>query len=103
MGTDLGFALLIGFASMKFTQLYKEVTRRIGLHQLSWWKTLISVTACLVLALTLIPHRSAGVRLLVGLGASGMAAVLHGLDTTLRAKRDDLVSQVLVRAKSRIR
>lgn len=103
MGTDLGYALLIGFAGMKLTQLYKEILHRLDLRQMAWWKSLVSLVICLILALVFIPHRDLGQQVLVGLAAAGLSALAHGLDTLARATRDDLVSQVLGRKSPRIR
>jgi hypothetical protein len=99
MGTNLGYVLIIGLGAMKLTEIYKEITRRLGLHQLAWWKSLINL-ACTVL-LTLLVHRSVGTRVLIAVGAAGVAALAHGLDTVLRVHRDNMVSTVL--EKSRVR
>jgi hypothetical protein len=99
MATDLGYVILIGFGSMKLTQLYKEVARRIGLHQLAWWKSMVNLVCCAVLVV-LIVNRSVSTRFLIGLAAAGLAALLHGLDTVLRSYRDELISEVMSRTNT---
>jgi len=103
MFSDLGFALLIGFGGFKLTQLWKELMTRYGWYQPAWWKSMLSLAICLSVSLAVIPHQSVGIRLVVGLGASGTAAVWHALDTLLRSERDKTVSEVLSRPRSRIR
>lgn len=103
MATDLGYALLIGLATMKLTQFYKEIMRRIGVHnQWSWWKTLVSLVSCTLLIL-LVPDMSVRVRVLVAVAAAGISALTHGLDTVLRGSRDSLITSVASRAKLRPR
>jgi hypothetical protein len=103
MATDLGYALLIGLATMKITQLYKEIMRRLGLqNQWSWWKTVVSLVSCTLLVL-LVPDMSVRVRVLVALAAAGLAAVLHGVDTVLRSERDNLIATVVTKTKPRVR
>jgi hypothetical protein len=103
MATDLGYALLIGLAAMKLTQLYKEVMRRVGLHnQWSWWKSVASLASCALLVL-LVPDMSVRVRVLVALAAAGVAALAHGVDTVLRGSRDSLITSVAVRSRPRSR
>ena len=42
MGTDLGYALLIGFGATRLTELWKEVALRWGiLRQAAWWKAVV--------------------------------------------------------------
>jgi hypothetical protein len=100
MGTVLGYVLIIGLGSMKLTQLYKEVASRVGLHQVAWMKSFVNLVVCAVLVL-LIPHYSATTRTFVALGAAGMAALAHAVDTVLRSHRDDMVSAVMTRSQSR--
>ena len=67
MATDLGYALLIGLASMKLTQFYKEIARRLGLlNQWPWWKSAMSLVTCALLVL-LVPDMSVRVRVLTAL------------------------------------
>jgi hypothetical protein len=101
MGTDLGFTLLIGLGAFKGTQLWKELMGRYGWYQPAWWKTLLSLAISLTLALTVIIHRSIGIKVLVSLGAAGIAALLHALDTCLRSYRDKNVTDVLGRNRVR--
>jgi Zn-dependent protease len=103
MGSDLAFGLLIGFGGFRLTQLWKEVMARYGWYQPAWWKTLLSLAICLTLAVTVIPHRSMGIRLVVGLGASGLAAIWHAIDTLLRSYRDKTVTEVMSRNRVRPR
>jgi hypothetical protein len=102
MGADLGYALLIGFGSMKLTEVYKEVTRRIGLHQVAWWKSLVNLVCCGVLAL-LVSHRNIDTKVLIALGASGLAALLHATDTVLRSHRDNMITAVMDKTRGRRR
>jgi hypothetical protein len=95
VSSDLGFALLIGLAGFKLTQFWKELMVRYGWYQPAWWKTLLSLVICLVLALTLIGHRTGGVKVVIGLGAAGSAAIWHALDTSFRTYRDKGVSEVM--------
>ena len=103
MASDLGFALLIGLAGFKLTQLWKELMARYGWHQPAWWKTMLSLAICLTVSIAVLPHRSLGVRGVVGLGAAGLAALSHAIDTVLRSNRDRTVSDVLSRPRSRSR
>jgi hypothetical protein len=100
MAADLGYVLLIGLGSMKLTELYKEVTRRIGLHQAGWWKSAISLSCAAVLTL-LVSHRDLGTKVLITVAACGVAALLHALDTVLRSHRDEMVAMVLDRNRVR--
>jgi hypothetical protein len=102
MATDLGYLLLLGFGSYKLTELYKEILRRIGLHQVAWWKSFINLIVCAVLAL-LVTHRSVEIRVLLAVGAAGVAALLHAVDTVLRSHRDDMISQVMEKSRYRRR
>jgi hypothetical protein len=100
VAVDLGYALLIAFASTRLTELWKEVAQRIGLHQVAWWKAAVNVVCCALLAL-LVQHRSWQTKILIALGASGLALLIHALDTTLRHQRDKIVSEVLGRGRRR--
>jgi hypothetical protein len=102
MGTDLGYVVLIGFGSMRLTEVYKEVTRRIGLHQVAWWKSFVNLCCCAVLTL-LVLHRSVDTRVLIAVAASGLAALLHALDTVLRSHRDNNIAEVIDRTRPRRR
>lgn len=102
MAADLGYVLIIGFGSMRLTELYKEVTRRIGLHQVGWWKSFINLGCCAVLVL-LISHRNIRTEVLIALGASGLAALFHALDTVLRSHRDEMITAVIEKARPRRR
>jgi hypothetical protein len=101
VSTDLGFSLLIGFGGFKLVQLYKEVLTRFGWRQLAWWKSLLTVFTCVALALAFVPHRSVGIRVVVGLAASGSAAIWHAIDTFLRSQRDKTVTDVMSRNRTR--
>lgn len=100
MAVDLGYMVLVGFGSLRITQFYKEVARRIGLHQVAWWKSAVNVVACVLLTL-LIPHHTAQMRILIALGGSGLAGILHALETVLRARRDDLITAVVAKTGRR--
>jgi hypothetical protein len=102
MGTDLGYVVLIGFGSMKLTEVYKEVTRRIGLYQVAWWKSFINLICCGVLTL-LVAHRGVDTRVLIAVAASGLAALLHAVDTVLRSHRDNMITTVLDKTRNRRR
>lgn len=102
MAVDLGYVLLIGFGSYKLTEIYKEITRRWGLHQLAWWKSFINLVCCAALAL-LITHRDVQVKVLVALAAAGLAALLHALDTVARSHRDNMITTVMDRTRARRR
>lgn len=94
--------LLIGLGSMKLTEFYKEVTRRIGLHQVGWWKSFINLGCVCALTFLLI-HRDVRTKVLVALGAAGLAALLHACDTVLRSHRDQMITTVMERNKGRRR
>lgn|SRR6516165_2254860 len=101
MGTDLGYALLIGFGATRLTELWKEVMIRLGiLRQQAWWKAGISLVICALLAL-LVQHRPWQTKVLIAVGAAGVAMLIHALDTTLRHYRDKVVSEVLGRGRRR--
>lgn len=102
MLTDLGYLVLIGFGSMKLTEFYKEVTRRIGLHQPGWWKSFVNL-CCVVLLSLFVVHRDLRTRLLIAVGASGLAALLHALDTVLRSHRDEMIAVVMEKSRPRRR
>jgi hypothetical protein len=100
VAVDLGYALLIGFGASRLTELWKEVAMRLGLHQVAWWKAAINLAFCGVLALLLM-HRVWETRVLVAVGASGLAMLIHALDTFLRHHRDKIVSEVLGKSRRR--
>lgn len=100
MGADLGYALLIGFGATRLTELWKEIAIRLGLHQVAWWKAGVNLLCCALLSL-LVVHRSWETRVLIAVGASGVALLIHALDTTLRHQRDRIVSEVLQRGRRR--
>jgi hypothetical protein len=102
VATDLGYVVLIGFGSMKLTEFYKEITRRLGLHQNAWWKTMVNLVLCALLVL-IIPDQSDNIRVLIALGAAGVAGLIHAGDTMLRSYRDELVSEVMSRTPGRSR
>jgi hypothetical protein len=102
MATDLGYVLLIGFGSMKLTEVYKEVTRRIGLYQVAWWKSFVNLCLCAALVL-LVTHRDVQVKVLIAVAASGLAALLHALDTVLRSHRDNMITAVMDKTRNRRR
>jgi len=102
MPADIGYVFLIGFGSVRLTELYKEITLRIGLHQPAWWKSFINILICATLVL-LVQHRVASTRILIALAASGVAMLLHAGDTVLRHYRDEIVSEVLAKRQSRRR
>jgi hypothetical protein len=98
VAVDLGYALLIGLGSTRLTELWKEIMIRIGLHQVAWWKAAINLVCCGLLVLLVVRH-SWETRVLVALGASGIAMLAHAGDTVLRHHRDKLVSEVLGRGR----
>jgi hypothetical protein len=100
VAVDLGYVLLIGFGSTRLTELWKEVAIRLGLHQVAWWKAVVNLLCCGVLTL-LIRHRPAETRVLVAVGASGVAMLIHALDTFLRHHRDRIVAEVLAKSRRR--
>jgi predicted cobalt transporter CbtA len=100
VAVDLGYALLIGFGSTRLTELWKEVATRLGLHQTAWWKAAVNLLVCGGLALLIVRH-SWDTRVLVAVGASGVAMLIHALDTFLRHHRDRLVAEVLGRRPRR--
>lgn len=102
MAADLGWALLIGFGSTRLTELWKEVIGRLGLHQVAWWKAAVNLLCCALLSL-LVVHHSWEARVLIALGASGVAMLLHATDTLLRHYRDRVVTEVLEKRGSRRR
>lgn len=102
MAADLGYALLIGFGATRLTELWKEIAIRIGLHQVAWWKAAVNLLVCGVLTL-LVMHRPVETRVLIGVGASGVAMLLHAVDTVLRHQRDRIVAEVLGRGRERRR
>jgi hypothetical protein len=102
MAADIGYVFLIGFASVRLTELYKEITLRIGLHQPPWWKAAVNLLCCALLVL-LVANRSGATRVLLVLAASGVAMLLHAGDTVLRHYRDEIVSEVLARRSTRRR
>jgi len=102
MGTDLGYALLIGFGATRITELWKEVMIRVGLHQVAWFKAAVNLVCCGLLTL-LVMHRPTETKVLIGVGASGVAMLIHALDTALRHYRDRLATEVLERRGSRRR
>lgn len=102
MPTDIGYILLIGFGSVRLTEFYKEITQRLGLHQPAWWKAAVNLLCCALLSLLAAP-RSGETRVLIALAASGVAMLLHAIDTVLRHHRDDIVSEVLARRPPRRR
>jgi hypothetical protein len=101
MGTDLGYALLIGFGATRLTELWKEVMLRLGiLRQPPWWKAGISLVICALLVL-LVQHHPWQTKVLIAVGASGISMLVHATDTTLRHQRDKIVSEVLQRPRRR--
>lgn len=98
----LGWMLIIGLGSFKVTELYKEITSRIGLYQVAWWKSTISIVAAGIL--TLLVHQQGWQnRVLLALGAAGVAALAHAVDTLLRHHRDNVVAEVLTKGRPRRR
>lgn len=102
MGTDLGYVLIIGLGSMKLTEIYKEVARRVGLHHMAWWKSLVNLCLCAVLTL-LVMHRGVETKVLIGVAAAGVAALVHAVDTVLRSHRDSNVADVINKTSVRRR
>ena len=100
MGADLGYALLIGFGATRLTEWWKEIMQRLGLHQIAWWKAGVNLVICALLAL-LVQDRPWQTKILIAVGASGIALLIHALDTTLRHQRDKIVSEVLQRPRRR--
>jgi hypothetical protein len=100
MGIDLGYMVLIAFGTMKITQLYKEFMRRIGFHQIAWWKSLFSLGCCAVLAL-LIVGGDIRTKALIAVAAAGLSALLHAMDTVLRSHRDNMVTKVFEQSHQR--
>ena len=100
MAVDLGYALLIGFGATRLTELWKEIAIRLGLHQVAWWKATINILVCTLLSL-LVLHRPWQTKVLIAVGASGIALLVHALDTFLRHHRDKIVSEVLGRTRRR--
>jgi hypothetical protein len=99
VAVDLGYALLIGFGATRITELWKEVTLRLGLHQVAWWKAAINLLVCALLSLLV--HRPAETTVLIAVGASGASMLFHAGDTVLRHHRDRIVSEVLGRGRRR--
>jgi hypothetical protein len=93
-------ALLIGLGTMKLIELYKEVMRRLGWHQAVWFRSFLVLPVAMVLSFTLTAG-STHVHLLLGAAAAGFAMLGHALDTVLRALRDDAVSTVMGRKRTR--
>lgn len=102
MTTILGYVVLLGLGSFRLTESYKEGTRRVGLQQPGWWKSFVNLCICAVLVL-LAMHQTWQNRILIAAAASGFAALLHALDTFIRSQRDQSVSQVLERQRTRRR
>jgi hypothetical protein len=102
MAVDLGYVILIGLGSVRITQLYKEITRRIGLFQPAWWKSFINLLCCVLLVL-LVQNRSAEARIFIALAASGLAMLAHGLESLMRGYRDEAISEVVGRQPRRTR
>jgi hypothetical protein len=94
MPADIGYIFLIGFGSVRLTELYKEICLRVGLHQPAWWKSFVNLVVCALLVL-LVQHRVTSTRILIAVAASGVAMLLHAIDTVLRHHRDDIVAEVL--------
>ena len=94
MGIDLGYMVLIAFGATKITELYKEFMRRIGIHQIAWWKSLFSLACCAALTL-LVVGPNIRTRVLIAVAAAGLSALLHAADTVLRTHRDNMVTKVL--------
>ena len=93
MGVDLGYMVLIAFGSMKLTELYKEFTRRIGFHQIAWWKSVFNLACCAALTLLVVGH-NIRTMVLIAAAASGLSALFHAIDTVLRSHRDTMVHEV---------
>ena len=102
MAADIGYAFLIGFGATRLTELWKEVMVRMGLHQMAWWKSFVNLLCCATLVL-LVQNRAASTRILIALGASGIALLIHASDTVLRHYRDELISEVLGKRSRRSR
>lgn len=102
MGIDLGYVLIIALGSMKITELYKEFMKRIGIHQIAWWKSVFSLGCCVVLTL-LVVGRNVRTEVLITAAAWGLSALLHALDTVLRSHRDDMVASVFNKVPDRRR
>ena len=102
MGVDLGYMVLIAFGAMKVTELYKEFTRRIGFHQVAWWKSVFNLVCCAALTL-LVVGRDIRTEILIALGAAGLSASVHAVDTVLRSHRDAMVAKVFDKPSPRRR
>lgn len=102
MGADLGYMLLIAFGSLKLTELYKEITRRLGVHPIAWSKSAFNLACCAVLTL-LVLGRPIRTEVLIALGAAGLSALLHALDTVLRIHRDDMAASLTSSVRERVR
>jgi hypothetical protein len=89
-------ALLIGLGTMKLVELYKEVTRRISLHQAVWFRSIVALPIAAALSFSLVGGSTHG-HLLLTFSACGIAMLGHALDTALRALLDEHVSNVLGR------
>lgn len=100
MGVDLGYVAIIALGSLKLTELYKEFMRRIGFHQIAWWKSLVNLACCAVLTL-LVVGRDVRTLVLIALAAAGLSALLHALDTVLRSHRDSEIATVYNRQNAR--
>jgi hypothetical protein len=104
MGVDLGYTLLIALAAMKITELYKEYMKRIGIHQIAWWKSVFNIGCCFALTLLVYlgSHYTRSV-VLIALAAAGLSSLLHALDTVLRSHRDDMVNRTFNKIPERRR
>jgi len=101
VAVDLGWAVLIGFGATRLTELWKEVMIRVGIiRQQAWWKAVLNLLVCGVLAL-LVTHHSWETRVLIAVGASGFSMLFHATDTLIRHQRDRIVSEVLGRRTRR--
>jgi hypothetical protein len=102
MFTMLGDALLIGLGSMKLLELYKEIMNRIGWYQPMWCRSFLLLVCAMVLTFALVgaPVRA---HVLIGIGAAGVAMLLHAVDAVLRTYRDNVASEVLSRERTRNR
>ena len=104
MGVDLGYTLLIALGAMKITELYKEYMRRIGIHQIAWWKSAFNIACCAALTLLVfVGAHYTRTEVLIALSASGLSALFHALDTVLRSHRDDMVLRVMNKTPERRR
>jgi hypothetical protein len=101
MGVDLGYMVLIALGALKLTELYKELYRRfMGNRQVAWIKSVVNLGCCAALTL-LVLGRGWRIQVLIALGAAGLSALLHALDTVLRSHRDDMVASVFNRQNAR--